>query len=128
MQSQLVMGNVLEGATLLIVEDEAIIALEMKATLVEAGASVVGPAKDVAGALLIISGEKLSGAVLDVRLGAETVWPVAKALQEKKIPFVFHTAFVEKDIKESAWRDSAVLRKPASSRQLVNAMAGLLKH
>ena len=122
------MGEALEGATILIVEDEAIIALDMKATLLDAGAGVAGPVRNVAEALDIISRMKLSAGVLDVRLGTDAVWPVAEALVEKGVPFVFHTAHGEKDLKNPAWTGRPVIQKPATARQLVNAIVSLLKN
>jgi CheY-like chemotaxis protein len=84
----------LSGWRVLLVEDEFLIAEDLASVLSAAGATVVGPAYTVAGALsLIESGDALDGAVLDVNLKGEAVFPVADALLSRSIPFVFTTGY-----------------------------------
>jgi CheY-like chemotaxis protein len=82
----------LSGRRVLLVEDEAIIALDLAALLTDLGAVVVGPAHSVANALELLHEGKIDCAVLDVNLDGEPVYPVARALETRRIPFVFVTA------------------------------------
>lgn len=86
----------LRGKRLLVVEDHYLIANELARFLEALGAEVVGPAGAVADALSLIelNGERLHGAVLDVNLRHhERVFPVADALADQGVPFVFTTGY-----------------------------------
>ena len=118
-------GN-LSGARVLVVEDEAYIALDLYATLTDAGAEVIGPSLTLAEAFALAGREPLSAAILDVRLGRDTVGPVARQLAARGIPFFFYTGQVEADAIRKQWPGSKIISKPASSRTLVGAVAALL--
>ncbi|MDT1064763.1 response regulator [Paracoccus sp. CPCC 101403] len=77
----------------LIVEDEFLLADEMRSALQESGAVVVGPAGNVQAALNLIARSELDVAVLDVNLRGETVVPVARELLARAIPFAFVTGY-----------------------------------
>lgn len=74
---------------ILVVEDESLLALDIADLLDDAGFEVVGPATTVQKAQALIQDMGCDAAVLDVNLGDETVEPVALALQEQGIPFLF---------------------------------------
>src|SRR3712207_6367004 len=78
----------------LVVEDEFYIADEMALALQKLGAEVVGPVptKDKALALLA-SEERIDAAILDINLKGQAVYPVADALAERGVPFVFATGY-----------------------------------
>jgi PAS domain S-box-containing protein len=73
---------------ILVVEDEAVVALEIAQMLIEAGFQVVGPARAVNEALRLIGEAGCDAAVIDINLGSETSEPVALALKERAIPFL----------------------------------------
>jgi CheY-like chemotaxis protein len=85
----------LAGRRILIVEDEYLIAMDLALGLEEFGAEVVGPAGSVAEALELVEsdGDKLDGAVLDVNLRDERVYPVADALAARGVRFVFASGY-----------------------------------
>ena len=76
----------LKGAQILVVEDDTLIALDLKDTLLRAGATVIGPAHDLAAALRLAEDASLSAAVLDLRLLRGDTRPVAARLAERGIP------------------------------------------
>lgn len=84
----------LENRRILVVEDEYIIAADLAASLAELGVTVIGPANSIVDALNLLERELVpDAAVLDVNLGQEKVYPVADALRERGVPFVFATGY-----------------------------------
>lgn len=120
--------DVLEGAHILLVEDEAMIALDLKTTLEEAGARVIGPAATLeqARALLARSDAAVTAAVLDVRLGLENVYPVADALAARAVPLVFHTGNIMEPEIARKFPKAAVVSKPASVDRLMAELRSVL--
>ncbi|MDB5459117.1 MAG: hypothetical protein JWO72_858 [Caulobacteraceae bacterium] len=86
-------GGVLSGLRILVVEDEAIVAWDLVDSLESQGCEVVGPAYDLAEAEQLSRDQALNGAVLDVNLGGDKVFPVADTLAERDIPFCFVTGY-----------------------------------
>lgn len=117
----------LAGARVLVVEDEFIIALEVQANLEEAGATVIGPAYTLDQALELAEKEKLSAAMLDLRLGRDSASPVAQLLVERHIPFLFYTGQPASDPVRRTWPQSTTLSKPASGDEIVDAVAGIIR-
>jgi DNA-binding response OmpR family regulator len=112
--------------SVLIVEDEFLIALDLKLMLEGAGWRVIGPAATVRDALRLLETELPSVALLDVNLGREMVAPVAEVLKERGVPFALASAY------EMAERyGGAVLAgvpnvgKPASDRRVLATLAEL---
>jgi DNA-binding response OmpR family regulator len=117
----------LSGARILVVEDEAFIALDLQASLTDAGAEVIGPSPTLEEAFALASREILSAAILDVRLGRETVGPVARQLAARDIPFLFYTGQVDAESIRRQWPRCEIISKPAPLRTLVGAVAALLR-
>ena len=117
----------LAGARVLIVEDEFIIALEIQANLEEAGATVIGPAYTLQQALELAEHEKLSAAMLDLRLGRDSASPVAQMLAERHIPFLFYTGQPASDPIRRAWPESTTVSKPASGDEIVHVVADIIR-
>ncbi len=116
------MTRSLAGRRLLIVEDEYLIASDLAWSLEELGAEVLGPAGSVEDALTLIERQDrlLDGAVLDVNLGRESVFPVADSLLAAGIPFVFLTGY-DRVIIPKAYASVPRYEKPFD-RGLVNRM------
>ena len=76
---------------ILIVENDAYLALDMAMAVEELGGHVVGPAASVAEALTLLEAEPVAAAVLDCMLDDRDVVPVALLLAEQGVPFVLHT-------------------------------------
>lgn len=84
----------LKDRRVLVVEDEYLIAEDLREQLLSCGAEVMGPVACVADALALLEdGTAPDLAILDIRLGGEMVYPVADALRTKGIPFVFATGY-----------------------------------
>ena len=110
------------GRRILVVEDEYLIADTMQRGLEDEGAVVVGPAPTVRKALRLLDTEPdLDGAVLDLNLGAERVFPVADALQARGIPFLFTTGYDAAAVPQ-AWRHIQRLEKPIEMEVIARAL------
>jgi CheY-like chemotaxis protein len=85
----------LSGKRLLVVEDEAFVALMLEAMLEGFGCDVVGVAGTLSRGLEYAGDETLTidGAVLDINLGGEKVFPVAERLAARGVPFIFSTGY-----------------------------------
>lgn len=105
----------------LVVEDEAIVAIDIADQLTEAGFLVVGPAPSVVKALKLIEGVGCDVAVLDVNLRDETSEPVARELRLRRTPFVFLSA-VSRDYLPIGFNDEVLLSKPAQPTILIAAL------
>jgi DNA-binding response OmpR family regulator len=77
--------------SILIVEDEPLIAMMLEDFILSLGHEVSGSCDSVASALREIESSEFDLAILDVNLKGESVWPVAAALRKKGIPFVLAT-------------------------------------
>ena len=81
------------AGTVLLVEDNMIIALEGEDLLVELGAGNVLVAGNVTDALRLIESETPTFALLDINLGTEMSWPVASRLRDLGVRYVFATGY-----------------------------------
>jgi CheY-like chemotaxis protein len=88
------MTHQLTGKRVLIVEDYDVFAIHLADQLVAEGASVIGPAATVTDALDVIASADLNGAILDVNLSGKAAFPVADALADRHIPFIFVTGYL----------------------------------
>jgi two-component sensor histidine kinase len=113
------------GTRVLIVEDAVLLALELESGLVESGAVVVGLAADLDEALGMLSLD-FDVAVLDANLNGRSVMPMAHALVERHVPFIFATGYGDAGAAPSGF-SVPVVRKPYNVREiaaaLVDAMA-----
>jgi CheY-like chemotaxis protein len=110
-------GDELNGLRILVVEDEAAISLLLEDMLLDFGCELVGPAARLSSALDIASRETIDLAILDVNVAGEPIYPVAEALAERGVPFVFSTGYGSAGIKD-AFRDRPVLQKPFAQHDL----------
>ena len=115
-------------ASILVVEDEFLVAMQIEAVLRAAGWSVIGPAGTLAKAVSVAQTASCDGAVLDVNLRGERVDDVASILSVRGIPFVFASGYGRENL-PAAFRDSAAfLAKPFSDQTLLQAVRDLLRH
>ena len=107
----------LNGLRILVVEDEAAISLLLEDMLLDFGCEVIGPAARLSAALDAVAREKVDLAILDVNVAGEPIYPVAEALAQRSIPFVFSTGYGSAGIRD-AFRDRPVLQKPFAQHDL----------
>lgn len=86
------------SARILVVEDEYLLADALADGLTALGAQVVGPAGGLAEALALAAEAEIDGAVLDINLRGEMVFPLADALAVRGVPYVFATGYGRESI------------------------------
>lgn len=116
----------LKGLSVLVVEDDFLVLSELEALLRDAGADCVLSCRTLGEAAAMLDGRKPAVAVLDVRIGQESVSPLARRLAAAGTPFLFYTGQIGGDRMLAEWRDRPVLSKPSSSQQIVSAVADLV--
>jgi DNA-binding response OmpR family regulator len=109
----------------LMVEDEAYLAMALEDLLTDAGYHVLGAAR-LADALDIADHERVDGALLDINLQGEAVYPLASRLRERGIPFVFASAYSEGNIPQD-FRDCEIVRKPYTHESIIEAVESMLE-
>jgi CheY-like chemotaxis protein len=113
----------LAGRNILIVEEEPVVALDLRTALEAVGATVV--CKRVGDAAKAITHHKFAAAILDLRPGSNDHRPVARALRKRGIPFLFHSTHHPEDV--TTVRGAPVMLKPTGADDIVKAIVLLLQ-
>jgi DNA-binding response OmpR family regulator len=108
---------------ILVVEDEALIAMDLARVVRRAGCEVVGPAGRVEEALRLAAGQPIDAAILDVNLGGEESFGVADALARRGVPFAFLTGY-DGTVLPGRFRGRLVIRKPYDAARLAAMLGG----
>jgi CheY-like chemotaxis protein len=116
----------LQGARILVVEDEFLLAMDIESAIREEGGEIVGPIVNVKEAIATAGREALSAAVLDLNLRGEMSYPVAEVLDRRRIPFLFATGYSQNRLPKE-FQHRPCLRKPFTWLALTTALARLVK-
>ncbi len=115
-------GVRLDRLHILLVEDDSLVAMEMTALLEQAGCTVTVVSR-IPAAVALAASLNIDAAVLDVNIHGEMVFPVATALQQREIPFVFLTGYDDPRLWPEDLRTATRLGKPVQPAQLISALA-----
>lgn len=107
--------------SLIVVEDEPILAMMIGETVQDLGWTVDGSACSEEAAFHVLAGCHPKLALLDIHLGLTTSLAIASACRDRHIPVVFMTAYTAKDVPPQCG-DAPVLAKPFSSEELERAI------
>jgi CheY-like chemotaxis protein len=110
---------------ILVVEDEAMIAMLVEDMVLDFGSEVVGPAAKMKEALRLASDATLDAAILDVNVGGAVVYPVADLLRGRGVPIIFATGYGAGEL-PSCFRNDPALSKPFSYEALAEALRSVL--
>ncbi len=108
----------------LIVEDEAIIAMDLEMMLQDEGCEVVATVPTVKAALAQIAQHELDCAFLDINLGHEQVFPVADELARKGVPFALLSGHT-RGVLPPAHKNRPALPKPYLKKDVLKILAHL---
>ena len=115
----------LNGLRVLVVEDEAAISLLLEDMLLDFGCEVVGPVGNMAVALELAQSERLDAAVIDLNIRGGKVYPVARLLGERGIPFLLASGYADWTMPPE-WEGRPRLPKPFTAEALSGALEALL--
>ncbi|MEM8827546.1 MAG: response regulator [Pseudomonadota bacterium] len=118
----------LDGRTVLLVEDELLIAMDIEAELVDRGVKVCGPVTRVSEGIPIVENdcEDVDAAILDVNLRGEDVYPIAERLAARGVPFLFHTGHGDAQKLQARFGRIPVCAKPVQTSELIDEVARLI--
>ena len=113
----------LHGRSVLIVEDEPLIALELHNALCTAGASILA-ATNIKDAVDLISNAQICAAIVDINLNGHDCSSVCAALAKRSIPFMFYTGYTADPL--SMWPHAPAVSKPAEHKTMIDTIVQLL--
>ena len=119
------LGSVMNGERILVVEDDFLTALEIARILREAGSEIVGPVGSFEDALSLATAAVIDAAVLDINLNGHRVYDVAGVLSLRCIPFLFVTGYRLDSLPE-AFLNVRIMAKPFDPGALVGAVDELM--
>ena len=117
----------LNQVSVLIVEDEPFVALDLATAVEEARGKVIGPAGNVHEALVLMEQYLVQAAVLDVNLSDRDVTPVAELLIEGGVPVIFYSGLALPAALQERFPSAAVFKKPTPPVQLLNKLVALMR-
>jgi len=114
---------------ILILEDEALIAMDIQMTLEDAGHNSISVCSSVDDAMILIEKDLPKVAVLDFNLGnGTTSVSVAEKLSENGVPFIFLSGYTESTVRiPDEFSSAGRLAKPFQSAELVSKVRSTLK-
>lgn len=110
------------GRRVFIVEDEAIVAIDLEMTLQAAGANTVGPCLRLRDAMAVSRREDIDAAVLDVRLGREESFVLADDLSARGVAIVFHSGHADTRRLRERYPAAGHCPKPCSPATIVRSL------
>ena len=116
-----------DGASVLIVEDQAFIALDIAFAVEDAGGTVIGPASSIKKALELLNVHSILGAILDVNLPDGDISPVVDGLLNLDIPMVLQSGVGLPAHRKSRFPGLVVLIKPVAATVLVIRLHALME-
>ena len=120
------MGQKLDKLRVLIVEDEALVAMLIGDVVDELGHEVAGVAGRLDAGLTLAQESDADFAVVDLNLGGERTYAIAEALKRRGIRFMFVTGYGLSGV-DANWRDQVVVQKPFEFAEFERAMARALQ-
>ncbi len=112
------------SCAVLLVEDEFLIAMDLKSQLQAAGYPVLGPAANVEQGLALLDKGTVCAAILDMNLQGSTSFPIAQRLAQEGTPFMFLSGNDASRLLEE-FSDRIVLRKPINYPELLRELKAM---
>jgi DNA-binding response OmpR family regulator len=119
-------GGIPTGFRILVVDDEMMLAMMLEEMLQDFGCSVVKAAR-IAKAVPLAVNQPLDGAILDVNVAGELIYPVAEELRRRSIPFAFVSGYGADGLRAD-YRACPTLSKPFRQDDLRMVVAAFAAH
>lgn len=127
MSLQPVSSSPLAGHRVLVVEDEYFLADDIVRALQALGARVIGPYGELEDATRVLDNDgTIDAAVIDINLRSEMVFPLARVLRARNIPFVFATGYDRGTI-DAEFQDIRVWEKPVDLAAMARDLGKLIR-
>lgn len=110
--------STLNGRRILIAEDEGLIALELENVLQDLGCEVVGPVSRVGDVLKEVRARQLHGALLDVNLRGEQIFPILPDLVAEGVPMIITSGYNDPTLFPKEFRELPRIPKPIDAGAL----------
>ena len=112
-------------ASILIVEDEPMLAFALEEVLIDAGFDIAGVAGRLEAALSIIENGTFDAAILDANLAGASAGPAASALTARGLPFIVVSGYLPEQ-QQGAFAGALRIQKPCRPDHLIRALRGIL--
>ena len=109
------------GRRVLVVDDEVLVAMLITDMLENLGHQVVGPAHDLEDGLALANAGGFDCAILDISLNGKSSMPIADALRQRGLPFMFASGYPPNP-DENGFKGIPLLQKPFDMRQVEAAL------
>lgn len=109
---------------ILIIEDSPVVGPFTADLLAELGCEVVGPAPNMAAARELIEEGAFDGALMDIHIRGERVFPLCEMLEARGIPFVLTSGYADWQMPEK-WEARPRLQKPYTVGEVEDALNDL---
>jgi len=127
MSVQPVSSGPLTGRRILVVEDEYFLADDIVRALEALGARIAGPFGELKDATRMLDDDgAIDAAIIDVNLWSEMVFPLARMLKARQIPFIFTTGFDRGSI-DAEFQDVNVWEKPLDLTAMIREVTKLIR-
>jgi two-component sensor histidine kinase/CheY-like chemotaxis protein len=113
------------SSRLLLVEDELVVGMFMQELLETIGYRPTDPVGRLSDAMEMATKEQFDGAVLDMNLNGEIVYPLADLLTRQRVPFLFVTGYAQRSV-DPRFAAVPLLQKPVLPEELADALENIL--
>ena len=117
----------LAGLRILIVEDNLFAAMELEDTVLRLGGEPVGPVSRIDQGMDLARREPLDGALLDVDLRGELVFPLADVLESRNVAIIFASGYEPAQVFPDRFANHPRMRKPYLERELARTMTKVFR-
>jgi CheY-like chemotaxis protein len=111
---------------IMIVDDEALVLLDLVLTVESLGFRVFCDSTSVAEAMKCLGNDRPDAALLDIDVGGTPVWPLARVLKKRGVPTIFVSANHAHKELEGEFAHCHAIDKPASTRDITEALSKVL--
>lgn len=121
--------SLLQGKNILVAEDQVIPAMGLEVKLRYSGVHSIRICDRMAACMSVIDGDffEPDAAIIDIDMAGKDGRELARELQARGIPFIFHTGSTDADQIASEFGGAQVVQKPSTEAEILKAVAALFE-